>query len=55
MSVACECCLFSGTGLCVEQVEESAGCGVSECDREASIMRRLWPARGSCTMEKINY
>jgi len=21
-------------------------CGVSECDREASIMRRPWPTRG---------
>jgi hypothetical protein len=24
--------------------------GVSECDREASIMRRPWPTRGSCAM-----
>jgi hypothetical protein len=23
-------------------------CGVSECDREASIMRRPWPTRGCC-------
>ena len=27
-------------------------CGVSECDREASIMRRPWPTRGFCAMEK---
>jgi hypothetical protein len=26
--------------------------GVSECDREASIMRRPWPSRGCCAMEK---
>jgi hypothetical protein len=25
---------------------ESIECGVSECDREASIMRRPWPTRG---------
>ena len=24
--------------------------GVSECDREASIMRRPWPSRGCCAM-----
>jgi hypothetical protein len=26
-------------------------CGVSECDREASIMRKPWPTRGCCTMK----
>ena len=25
-------------------------CGVSECDREASIMRGPWPTNGSCAM-----
>ena len=25
--------------------------GVSECDREASIMRRPWPSTGCCAME----
>ena len=29
-------------------------CGVSECDREASIMRRPWPTRDCCSMRKIN-
>ena len=32
--------------------------GVSECDREASIMMRPWPTRGYCTIEKnvnVNY
>jgi hypothetical protein len=28
-------------------------CGVSECDREASIMMRPRPTRGCCAMEKI--
>jgi hypothetical protein len=39
--------VFSGKGLCVGLItrpEESYGmCGVCECDREASIMRRPWP------------
>jgi len=58
MSVGYECCVLSGIGLCVGQVahqKEQTGCGVSECDREDSIMRRLFPSRGRCTMEKINY
>jgi hypothetical protein len=25
-------------------------CGVSECDRKASIMRRPWPTKGTCAM-----
>jgi hypothetical protein len=28
-------------------------CGVSECDREASIMRRPWPTKGCCAMKKL--
>jgi hypothetical protein len=32
---------------CLSLVQRSrAECGVSECDREASIMRRPWPTRG---------
>ena len=27
-------------------------CGVSECDRESSVMRRLWPTRDCCTMKR---
>jgi len=27
-----------------------AECGLSECDREASIMRRPWPTRGCYVM-----
>jgi hypothetical protein len=30
-------------------------CGVSECDREASILRRPWPTRGCCAMKKKHY
>ena len=26
---------------------------MSECDREASIMKRPWPSRGRCTTEKM--
>jgi hypothetical protein len=50
MSVSCGCCVLSGRGFCVELItrpEESYECGVSECDREASIMRR-----GCYAMEK---
>jgi len=48
MSVSCECCVSSGRGLCdglITRPEESE-CGVSECDREASIMRRPWSTGG---------
>jgi hypothetical protein len=34
---------------CLSDVSE---CDVSECDRDASIMRRPWPAGGFCAMEK---
>jgi hypothetical protein len=52
MSVCCDCCVLSGRGLCVGLItrsEESYDCGVSECDREASIMRP-WLTRGYCAM-----
>jgi hypothetical protein len=54
MSVTCKCCLLSGRGLCVGLItrpEESyrLWC-VSECDREASIMRKPWLIRGCCAM-----
>jgi hypothetical protein len=52
--VVCLLCVLSGTGLCfglITRPEESyrVWC-VSECDREASIMRRPWPNRGCCAM-----
>jgi hypothetical protein len=50
LSVSGECCVLSGRGLCVGLItrpEESypVRC-VSECDREAPIMRRPWPHWG---------
>ena len=27
-------------------------CGLSECDREASMIRRSWPTRSCCALEK---
>ena len=58
-SVSCECCMLSGRGLCfglITRTEESYRvCGVSECDREASIMRRAWPTGGCCSLgRRIN-
>jgi hypothetical protein len=58
MSVPCECCVLSGRGLCVGLVghpESPTDCGVSECDREASIMRRPWPSRFCCAMGRKVY
>jgi len=49
------CCVLSGRGFCVELItrpQESCDCGVSECDREASIMRRTSPTRVCYAMEK---
>jgi hypothetical protein len=56
MSVSCQCCVLSRRGLCdglVTRPEESyrLWC-VSECDCEASIMRRPWTTGGCCAMEK---
>jgi hypothetical protein len=55
MSVSYECCVLSGRGLCVGLItrpESRTECGVSECDHEASIIRKFWPTRGCCTMKK---
>jgi coenzyme F420-reducing hydrogenase gamma subunit len=54
MSVSCEYCVLSRRGLCVGPItrpEESypVWC-VSECDREASMLRRPWPTGGCCAM-----
>jgi hypothetical protein len=48
--VSCDCCVLSGRGLCVQRTPTE--CGVCECDREASIMWRLWPTRGCGAMER---
>ena len=51
MSVYCECCVLSGSCLCVYLIthpEESyrVCVSVSECNREASVMRKPWLPRG---------
>jgi hypothetical protein len=46
MSVSCECWVLSGriSGSNWSLVQRSpTECGVSECDREVSILRRPWP------------
>jgi hypothetical protein len=55
MSVSCECCLLSGRCLCVGLItrpEKSYRVWLSECDREASTLRRPWSTRGWCAMER---
>ena len=57
VSVFCERCVLSGRGLCVGLItrpEESYRlvC-LTECDREASTMRRPWPNTG-CRARKKN-
>jgi hypothetical protein len=59
MSVSCECCVLSGRGLCVGLItlpEESyrMWC-VSDCDREAWIMRRPWPTGAVAPWEKKSF
>ena len=59
MDVCYECCVLSGSGLCRADhwsrgVLPRAVC-LTECDREASIMRRLWPTRGCCFMKKSSW
>jgi hypothetical protein len=52
MFVCCGCCALSARSLCDEPItrpEESRSpteCGVSECDREASAMRKSRHPRG---------
>jgi hypothetical protein len=54
MSVFCECCVccqVAASALGQSLVQRSpTDCGVSERDREASIMWTLWPTRGCCAM-----
>jgi hypothetical protein len=54
MNFSFKCCMLSGRGLCIGLMsipEDSYEFGVSECDNEASIMKRTWPTRGCCVME----
>jgi hypothetical protein len=53
MSISYECCVLSDRGLSDGPVTRPE-CGVSECDREASIMRRPWSIRGCCAMGEKN-
>ena len=55
MFVCCEYCFLcevevSASGLSLVQ-RSPTECGVSGCDRKASIMRGPWPTMGYCTME----
>ena len=55
MSLYCESCVLSDRGLCpglISLQSSSTECGVSECDREASITRRPWSTTGCCAIEK---
>jgi len=56
MSLCCECCVLSGTGLCDALItgrEESyqLWC-VIVCDQETSRMRRPWPTLDRRATEK---
>ena len=59
MDVCCDCCVLSGSGLCVGLItrpEESyrLWCVVM-CDLETSWMRRPWPTGSWCARNKQNY
>jgi len=53
-SFTCECCVLSEVSVLgwspVQRISNK--CGVSECDREASIMRRPRSAGGCCLVEE---
>jgi hypothetical protein len=51
--VSVVCCQVEVSATSWSLVQRSpAECGVSECDREASIMRRTWPTRDCCAMKR---
>ena len=55
MSVSSECCVLSGSRLCVgliARLGESYQRRVSECNREASKMKRPWPTSDTCVIER---
>jgi hypothetical protein len=54
LSVVCCQVEVSATGWSLVQ-GSLIECGVSECDREAWIMRRPWLIRGCCAIEKNYY
>jgi hypothetical protein len=51
VSVACCPVEVSASGSSLVQRSPTES-GVSECNREASIMRRPWPTTGCCVMKK---
>ena len=51
VGVVCSHVETSASGWQLVQIP--AECGVSECDGEASTLRRPWPTGGCCTMAKI--
>ena len=53
VSVACSQVEVSASGWSLVQ-RSPTEYGVSECDRESSIMKRPWPTRGWSTMVKKN-
>ena len=51
MNVVCCQVEVSASGRSLYQ-RSPTECGVSECDRESSIIRRPWSTRGCCVMIK---
>ena len=57
MSVCCECCVLSGSGLCDELITCPEGsyrlwCVVCDLEKQTSWMRRPRPTRGLSSQEK---
>jgi hypothetical protein len=54
MSVCCKCCVLSEVSVSGWSLvhRNRTECGVSECDRESSIMRSPWTNGGCCS--KVN-
>ena len=46
--VCCQVEVFASSWSLVQR--SPTECGVSECDREVSIMRRPWPTMGCCAI-----
>jgi hypothetical protein len=54
--VSVVCCQVEDSETSWSLVQRSpTECGVSEYDREASIMRRPWPTGGCCAMGEIYF